>query len=185
MGSCKAPERADYTYINKQHNNGVTVIVIERTSWMRFCSSSPRRAAFTLKTASLMENGSISSSSLPDERDMQYWLSIELYQEKESTVLYRVKETFFDLLDVQHVVQSVVHERRSHFHQAQGFYINFCDALTLLQDLDADGERVQWAAKLVENVLKEVSAGLVDATEVFLCNSPARAFLCESTASAF
>ena len=47
-------------------------------------------------------------------------------------------------------------------------FIKPSDAVAVLQDLDADGQRVQRAAQLVEDVLQEVSAGLVDASEVFL-----------------
>ena len=78
------------------------------------------------------------------------------------------ERTFLDLLNAQHIVQGVTHERGGIFHQAQRFQVTTIQAVAVLQDLDADGQRVQRAAQLVEDVLQEVSAGLVDASEVFL-----------------
>ena len=76
--------------------------------------------------------------------------------------------TFFDLLNAQYVVQGVAHEGGGVLHEAQGLQVALRHALTVLQDVYADGERVQRAAKLVRNVFEEVSAGLVDAAVVFL-----------------
>jgi len=77
------------------------------------------------------------------------------------------ERTFLDLLNAQHIVQGVTHERGGIFHQAQRFQVTTIQAVAVLQDLDADGQRVQRAAQLVEDVLQEFPAGLVDTSEVF------------------
>ena len=116
-----------------------------------------------------MENGVMSRSSLPVIR-----IHV-LHKRVKTSQLHTSKPTFFDLLDAQHVVQCVAHEGGGVLHQAQGLQVSLIQVLALLQDLDADGERVQRAAKLVEDVLEEVSAGLVDVAEVFLREGPASA----------
>ena len=82
--------------------------------------------------------------------------------------------TFLDLLDAQNIVQSVAHEGGGVFHQAQGLQVALRPALAVLQDVYADGEGVQRAAELVRDVFQEVSAGFVDAAEVFLLDRAAR-----------
>ena len=86
-----------------------------------------------------------------------------------------MNRTFLDLLDAQHVVERVAHEGGGVLHQAQRLQVAALQAVAVLQDLDADGQRVQRAAQLVEDVLEEVPAGLVDAAEVLLRQGPASA----------
>ena len=56
------------------------------------------------------------------------------------------ERTFLDLLNAQHIVQGVTHERGGIFHQAQRFQVTTIQAVAVFQDLDADGQRVQRTA---------------------------------------
>ena len=77
--------------------------------------------------------------------------------------------TFFDLLNGQHIVEDVGHEHRGVFHEDHRLLIATLQGPTALQQVDADAQRVQRTAQLVEDVLQKGSAGLVQPTRLRFC----------------